>query len=313
MDFQITPTVAWHGTWNLRSSDFTSGTAPYPNSPYNFVGPNGANIHSSATPYVATNSVDWTIRPNMINNASFGVQGNGEYFFIDADPKRFAEYGNRIINTPLVGAYIPNVATDVRNNPVYQFTDNLNWVKGRHTMTFGGTLLHTSFYSHTWGTAGVPQYNFGVVANDPINNVLRNALPDINTTNNTDINNALNLYAFLTGRITSVSVATNADETDERVPPVQRRHATLCFHHFRSIRAGQFPHPSLDLTLNFGLRWQFDGDIHSGNELLSQPSGSNFFGPSTGLFQPGVLSSNQNPHVRAGNSSVQARLHEPGA
>jgi hypothetical protein len=50
-----------------------------------------------------------------------------------------------------------------------------------------------------------------------------------------------------------------------------------------------------DLTLNFGLRWQFDGDIHSGNELLSQPSGANFYGPSTGLFQPGVLSGAQNP------------------
>ncbi len=68
LDYQITPTVAWHGTWNLRSSDFTSGTAPYPNSPFNFVGPDGGNIHSSATPYVATNSVDWTIKPNMINN-----------------------------------------------------------------------------------------------------------------------------------------------------------------------------------------------------------------------------------------------------
>ena len=61
-----------------RSSDFSSGTVPYPNSPYNFVGPNGTNIHSSATPYIATNSVDWTIRPNMINNTSFGVKGNGE-------------------------------------------------------------------------------------------------------------------------------------------------------------------------------------------------------------------------------------------
>jgi len=54
VDYQITPTVAWHGTWNLRSSDFTSGTAVYPNSPFDFVGPAGGNIHSSATPYVAT-------------------------------------------------------------------------------------------------------------------------------------------------------------------------------------------------------------------------------------------------------------------
>jgi hypothetical protein len=50
-----------------------------------------------------------------------------------------------------------------------------------------------------------------------------------------------------------------------------------------------------DLTFNFGLRWQFDGAIHSGNDIQSEPAGDNFFGPSTGLFQPGVLSSNQNP------------------
>jgi hypothetical protein len=211
IDYQINPTLAWHGTWNLRSSDFNKGTAPYPDSPFDFVGPNGGNIHSTATPYVVTNTVDWTIKPNMINNASFGIQGNGEYFFVNADPKRFAEQGNRIINTPLIAAYIPNVNTDVRNNPVYQINDNLNWIKGRHTMTIGGAFLHTSFYSHTWGTAGVPQYNLGVVAADPVNNVLRTALPNINTTGN-DINNALNLYALLTGRITSITVATQVDE-----------------------------------------------------------------------------------------------------
>jgi len=92
LDYQITPTVAWHGTWNLRSSDFTSGTAPYLNSPFNFVGPAGTNIHSSATPYVATSSVDWTIRPSMINTASFGIQSNGEYFFPGADPGRWTTF-----------------------------------------------------------------------------------------------------------------------------------------------------------------------------------------------------------------------------
>jgi len=299
LDYQITPKIAWHGTWNLRSSDFTSGTAVYPNSPFNFVGPDGGNIHSSATPYVATTSVDWTIKPNMINNVTFGVQGNGEYFFIDADPKRFAEQGNRIINPPTVGnnplieAYIPNVATDVRNNPVYQFTDNLNWIKGRHTLTMGGTYLHTSFYSHSWATAGVPQYNLGVVANDPMNTILRNALTNINTTGN-DINNALALYGLLTGRVTSVSVSTNADEKTKTYAPFTESMQRYAFTTFGLYAQDSF-RIRPDLTLNFGLRWQFDGDIHSGNELLSQPSGANFFGPSTGLFQPGVLSGNQNP------------------
>ena len=295
VDFQITPSIGWHGTWNLRSSDFSNGVVPYPGSPYNFVGA-GTNppSHSSATPYVATNSVDWTIRPNITNNANFGVQSNGEYFFIDADPKRFAEYNNRIINTPLVNPWIPNVNTDVRNNPVYQFTDTLNWVKGRHTLTMGGTLLHTSFYSHSWATAGVPQYNFGVVAADPMNNIIRGALPGLNLTNNTDINNALNLYALLTARITSLSVATNADEKTKEYKPFTESMQRYAFTTWGLYFQDSFRfRPSL--TLNYGLRWQFDGDIHSGNDLLSQPSGANFYGPSTGLFQPGVLSNNQNP------------------
>jgi hypothetical protein len=291
VDFQITPTVAWHGTWNLRSSDFTRGTVAYPGSPFDFTG--AAGNHSSATPYVATNTVDWTIKPNMINSVNFGVQGNGEYFFIDADPRRFAEQGNRIINTPLIAAYIPNVNTDVRNNPVYQFTDTLNWVRNRHTMTMGGTLLHTSFYSHSWATAGVPQFNLGVVTTDPMNTILRNALPNINTTGN-DIANALNLYALLTGRVTSLSVQTNADEKTKEYRPFIESMQRYAFTTFGLYVQDSF-RIRPDLTLNFGLRWQFDGDIHSGNELLSQPSGANFYGPSNARFQPGVLSSNLNP------------------
>ncbi|PYS56611.1 MAG: hypothetical protein DMF74_28160, partial [Acidobacteria bacterium] len=179
------------------------------------------------------------------------------------------------------------------NNPVYQFTDNLNWVKGRHTLTLGGTWLHTSFYSHTFGTAGVPQYNLGVVTADPINNVLRNALPSINTSGN-DIANALGLYALLTGRVTSVSVATQVDEQTHKYIQFAETMQRYAFTTFGFYAQGSF-RCRPDLTLNFGLRWQFDGDIHSGNDLLSQPSGDNFFGPSTGLFQPGVVNGNLNP------------------
>src|SRR5215813_5566178 len=194
-DYQIKKSLAWHGTWNLRNSDFSKGIETYPGSPYDFAGAGGSS-HSTATPYVATNTVDWTIKPNLINSASFGIEGTNENFFPGANPHRFEDQGNRIINpptinnTPLIAAWIPNVNTDVRNNPVYQFTDNLSWVRGRHTLTMGGTWLHTTFYSHTFGTAGVPQYNFGVASSDPIGTTLRNALPNINTSGN-DIANAL--------------------------------------------------------------------------------------------------------------------------
>ena len=288
LDYQITPTIGWHGTWNLRHQKI-AGTPPYPGSEYTY--PNAYKI----TTYVATNSVDWTIRPNMTNNASFGVQSNGEYFYEGASPSVWSVYNNRVLNLPLIPTYVPGTGFQpfIRNNPVWQVTDNLNWVRGRHTFTFGGTLMHTSFWETSYGSAGVPVYNFGVAAADPVNNVLRNALPAINA-NNSDISNALNLYALLTGRLTSVSKTTNVDENTKsynQFAPVTQRYAFTT--------AGLYAQDSFrlnpDLTLNFGLRWQFDGAIHSTNGINSSPVGANFFGPSTGLFQPGTLSGNNAP------------------
>ncbi len=288
VDYQITPTIGWHGSWNLRNQK-NAGTSPYPGNPYDFVGA------YKITTYVATNAVDWTIKPNMVNNANFGIQSNGEYFNEGADPSQYSVYGNRILNLPLIPVFVPGSGTQpfIRNNPVYQFTDNLNWVKGRHTLTLGGTLMHTSFYERSYASAGVPQFNFGVVASDPVNSVLRNALPSINA-NNSDIANALNLYALLTGRITSISRTTNVDENTQaynQFAPITQR--------FAFTTGGVYAQDSFritpDLTLNFGLRWQFDGAIHSTNGINSQPTGANFFGPSNGPFQPGVFSGNNNP------------------
>jgi hypothetical protein len=296
VDYQITPTIGWHGTWNLRNQK-NDGQPPYPGNPYTF-----ANAYKITT-YVATNSVDWTIKPNLVNNASFGVQSNGEYFNAGADPQQYSIYGNRILNfpnnpttnSPIIPTFVPGSGTMpfIRNNPVYQFTDNVNWVKGRHTLTMGGTLLHTSFYETSYGSAGVPQYNFGVVAADPVGTVLQNALPGINT-NNGDLTNALNLYAMLTGRITSISRTTNVDEKTKQYnqfAPITQRYAFTT----GGVYAQDSYRVKPDLTVNFGLRWQFDGAIHSTNGINSEPYGENFFGPSTGLFQPGVLSSTQNP------------------
>jgi Carboxypeptidase regulatory-like domain len=297
LDYHITPAVAWHGTWNLRNNKI-AGRPPYPGNPYPFA-PNQTPYQ--ITTYVATNAVDWTIRPNMVNNATFGIQSNGEYFTKGAEPQQYSVYGNRILNIPtvnntsLITPFVPGSGQQqsIRNNPVYQFTDNLSWVKGRHTLTLGGTMLHTTFYDTSYGSAGVPQYDFGVVASDPMNQFIRAELENINTNNN-DINNALNLYALLTGRITSITIATNVDEkskTYSQFAPVTQRFAftTVGVYAQDSFRINP------DLTLNFGLRWQFDGSIQSTNGINSLAAGPNFYGPSVGLFQPGVLSGVTNP------------------
>jgi hypothetical protein len=181
----------------------------------------------------------------------------------------------------------------IRNNPVYQFTDNVSWVKGKHTLTIGGTALHTSFWETSFNTAGVPQFNFGIAAADAIGTTIQNALTRINTGNG-DLQNAQNMYAWLTGRLTSITTTVNVDERSHQYvqfAPITHRYAfnTLGLYLQDSFRMKP------TLTLNFGLRWQFDGTIRPTNGIESEPYGPNFFGPSNGPFQPGVLNGNLNP------------------
>src|SRR6185312_16187405 len=54
-----------------------------------------------------------------------------------------------------------------------------------------------------------------------------------------------------------------------------------------------------NLTLNYGLHWEFDQPIRTTNGIDSEPSAGAFFGPSTALFQPGALNGNPNPYYSA--------------
>ena len=223
------------------------------------------------------------------DQAEYGQQcglwgrGNGRISLLTPKPPSLAEQGNRIINTT-DQCRIPNVNTDVRNNPPPVHGQS-ELGQGRHTLTIGGTWLH-SFTLTRSALLVCRQPRRG--SRRPINNVLRPAQRQYRQR----YRQCAYLYSLLTGRVTNISVATQVDEGTQ-VHDSRRRwryaFTTVGLYAQDSFRI------SPDLTLNFGLRWQFDGDIHSGNDLLSQPSGDNFYGPSTALFQPGVLNGNPNP------------------
>lgn len=328
VDYQIAPNVDWHGSWSLRYENISGSQPTYPGlNQYAFT-----NAYKITT-YVAANTVDWTIKPNMINTAMFGVQSNGEYFYEGSNPQEWAPYGNRRIsipvsgNAPLAGTYsgapttaqalvptpIPssgNVLPFIRNNPVYQFKDDLNWVKGKHTILIGGIVKHSSFYETSYGTAGVPVYSLGVGSSDPVGAALQAALPDINTSNG-DLTNALALYATLTGRLTGISASNNVDATTHQYaefqPSTQR---------FAYTYAGLYIQDNFrltpDFTLNYGFRWELDGAIRSTNGIDGVPGPGSFYGPSTGLFQPGSLNGNQNPQlVQAVGNPYKSDLVNP--
>src|SRR5207342_558324 len=88
-----------------------------------------------------------------------------------------------------------------KNTPVYVVSDQLNYLKGSHSFTFGGDWTHV--YDENIDRFVVPQITLGLDQNnDPANAMFAN-VDNFPNSSAADRNNARALYALLTGRVTS--------------------------------------------------------------------------------------------------------------
>jgi len=289
VDYQITPKLAFTGSWNLRWRDIR-GTQPWPGQGF------PAQSEFKSTYYIASAGVNYTIRSNMFNEFRFGVQNNVEQFNVGENPFQYQLGGSLLkINFPLS---IPpiirngNNGAEPRNNPVYNLYDNFNWVHKSHTFVFGWSMLRTTMWDSIFGNAGVPTLTLGVDPQDPIASVITSAAaPAIQSS---DLTNALALYAMLTGRLSSIASDRAVDEKTHQYnnyTPLVSREAQQSFGIYLQDSWRVLP----TFSLNLGFRWEFSGDIHNTNGTYVSPTLSDLYGPSSQLFAPGQLNGVTNP------------------
>ena len=148
LDYQINKNLKWSGAWNLRWQS-NDGTPSYPGL---------SQVYGSywIETQVVSNTLDWTIKPNMTLASVFGIQDNWEVFYQEDNIHLWDGQGNRRIYLESgVSDLIPNYTPWDRNNPVYNLKEDFNWIKGKHTIQIGGALMRTSFWEQSWGDAGV--------------------------------------------------------------------------------------------------------------------------------------------------------------
>lgn len=311
LDWQITPKISYHGSWDLYWRNIAN-TEVYPGDSY--LG-NGFK----STYYVASNAIDWAITPHIFNQASFGVQSNVEEFNPGDSISAWQSQGNLVINTPylangtqLFSPIIPTYGTipQPRNNPLWNIFDNMTWTTGNHTFTFGGDLRLATM--HETEVDPPIAENLGLSSLDPALSMFTPSnFPAINTGNgNQDLINAEALYATLVGRIASVTgnnyVSSATRQYQNLGVAIDREAQNVGGLYFQdSWRVS--PH----FALNYGLRWQFSGAIHSTNNLWTNPTYADLLGPSSGLFQPGVLNSNTDPSINLRPYPYGADLMQP--
>jgi hypothetical protein len=235
-----------------------------------------------------------TMSSKMVNEIRGGWQSSPNNFFGNLSKDMFDDLGGFLLNFPTITDPATQNSPAPRNTPNYVIEDTLSRQWGAHSLSLGGSFQRTEHQQN--GANRVPQLDFGVDTNfDPANAMF-------NTTNfpgasNANLTEARNIYAILTGRITSVTGTARLDANTGKYVYLGNL--------FQKSRMDSFDLYLQDswrttptLTLNYGLRYDVQlpftavtntwststlGDLCGMSGIGSGPGGRQ-----CNLFQPGI-------------------------
>ena len=257
--------------------------------------------------YTTQLSLRSALTSNMVNELRVGATGGATLFSPDLNASLFSGQsvgdmggyaiqwsGFKSISNPYVGP-----TNSSREGSTRVIENTLNWMRGRHSLSIGGSVTRGDVWLKN--QRHVPTVQLGMATGDPADSMF-------NTTNfpgasSTDLTNARNLYAILTGRITSIT-------RDARIAEDGQTYNILgqSLQKGRMWQLGFFVQDGWrwkpNLTINAGLRYEVQLPFYSLNNSYSTASIEDIFGPTgTGsglvvgstvsglgnLYKPGTL------------------------
>ena len=238
-----------------------------------------------------------TLGPRLVNEVRSGWQWSPNAFFDNVNASMFENQGGFRLDFPTISdpAVANHNSPAPRNTVNWNIDNTLNWLRGAHSYAFGGSFMQVTHNQNGWNV--VPTIGLGVDQNnDPANAMFTPAnFPGVATTALTD---ARNLYAILTGRVTSIT-------GNARVDPSSGEYVYLgnLFERSRMNTVALFAQDSwrmrTTLTVNYGLRWDLQQPFSPLSNAWSTASPADLCGVSgigsgpggriCNLFQPGTL------------------------
>lgn len=253
-----------------------------------------------------SNTLRSTFGRNFVNSLLVAWQASPVKFFPEqdtTDPWNGSVANQKGFQLNISGAGITNAgpapSAQSRDTIVTTFNDTVNWQKGDHAIQLGADV--TQFRVWLQNHPAVPTVTFGLQTADPARAFFTAA--NFPGASSTDITNAQNLYAVLTGRITSIAGSARIDEASGKYvyqgSAVERGtmlEADLFFQDQWRVRP--------NLTVNYGARYALQGAFKAANSLYSFATLSDAFGVSglsttcdgdeptaatCNLFKPGTM------------------------
>ncbi|HYW69705.1 MAG TPA: TonB-dependent receptor, partial [Pyrinomonadaceae bacterium] len=247
-----------------------------------------------------TSAWRWTITPNLVNEARFGLTGGTTKFFGEVTPAQFANQGFASLNLNSSGLGV-NTATatrapELRNAPVKQFNDNLSWVHGNHAFNFGTSFTRLNLW--ITDSTVVPSVNFGISSTLAGDATAFNAFSSLNATVGQQANAAA-FYATMVGRMSSLGRYIGLSETTGNYTP-QGFYTSRAQQTEYGIYAQDTWRFRPNITLTGGIRWEVQTPFQSLNNTLTQVGYAGLFGESGvgNVFKPGTLTGTPTTYTR---------------
>ncbi len=305
LDFNLSSKHHLENIWNIQSHhtlvDFLNNGSPaFPGFP-NI----GSQKSSRFTNAIALRS---TLTPTMVNEARFGLTGgtvvfNGENSLASFTGSVANQGGYSLgISAAGISNATVNTGSTRRNSPTWNFNDTLSWIRGAHSLNFGGSFFQGNYF--TTGTTFVPSITFGVDTTDPASALFVAA--NFQGAAAADITRAQNLYATLIGSITAINANAGLDEKTGKYSYLAQNTVRA-----RNREMGFFAQDAWrvrpNLTANVGLRWEAQFPVTSLNNNLTNVTLDGLYGVSGpgNIFKPGTLtgSATQFTQFKEGDSA----------
>jgi hypothetical protein len=253
--------------------------------------------------YTTALGFDWTIRPTLVNQFRGGFLYNYQANSYNAG-NAYQTGANVMWFTPNMNFQTSGDWTETAQSnfyPLFNLSDSMTWQHGKHTATFGGSWYREQ--DHYWNPPiGFPWICLGLAGGDPAIGAFTNdANGTVPNASPADLYEAQQLYAVLAGRVTCAN-------GNHPVNPKTKQWTQFGAVNLDELQQawGLFYQDSYrlrpNLTLNYGLRWDFTGDDHDLNGVyhgILNPA--DLWGPSgyENQFHPGSLLGNADPQYVA--------------
>jgi len=301
VDYNASEKMRVNLAWNMTKDSYPGANPP------DFPGPAWAKTGAgnSDKSYTLGLGFTWTLSPTLVNELRGGFLYNVSLGAYNAPPLSLAnpQLGWNYPSAPYPqGAQMSGTIFYSGINteyPVFNASDTMTWQHGAHTMNYGFSWWREQNHYYN-PAAGYPVANFGLANGDPAQGAFTigagGTLPGASTGQQAE---AQQLYAILVGRIGGIQGGGGGypfvTSANNYVHTVGRYNLDelisgegLFFQDSYRIRP--------NLTLNFGLRWDFTAADKDLSKLYHSASPAAIFGPSgvNNLFNPGALTSDPN-------------------